>query len=228
MRSSWLIVAALLLGCAEPEPAPGPAMRPTRPRTCLPGEGVTGNPQTIEDTVALINSFPMPVTLPCLLESLDRPIALTASSNVFSAQPAYGPNNPRIFIVRDQLVLAVVTKGDGSELLEFGYQHSPTRSVKAEIHFPVTEPVALAAPYERVEYDDGSSCAFCHFNEVRDTSIDFAKAYLSEVIPPANHDIVELDYMQWSFQECDPELEPERCEIYDSIFANGEVVETTL
>jgi hypothetical protein len=224
-RIAIVFTCTALVACGGGETTDDDAMRPTKPRVCIPGDGVTGNPQTIEETVELINSFPKPVSLPCLLESLDRPISLSASSNDFSAQPAFGVNNPRIFIAVGPLVLSVVTKGDSSELLEFGLQRSSSRSLKAELVFPVLEDLESSAPYERVRDADGTGCAFCHLGESRDAEIDFAEAYVSEVIPIDNRDIVELDYLTWSFEQCDPVAEPERCDMFDSIFAQGDVVE---
>lgn len=197
-----------------------------KPRTCLPGDGVTGFPQTVEEAVALINSFPKPVSLPCVLESLDRPIDLTATSNSVSAQPAFGPNNPRIFIFRGDLSLSVVTKGDGRELLEFGLARGEEHTLKAEIHFPVTEDIEPAVPYERVIYQSGTTCGFCHLDETRDPTIDFTAAFQSQLIRPASNKLVDLDYLMWSYSACDPELEPDRCAMFDSIFAHGEVRET--
>ena len=223
MRPFVIALVLAATGCSAADP---PAEERTFTRTCLPDSTVTGNPQNIEEMVALINSFPKPVSLPCVLESLDRPITLTASANTFSAQPAYGPNNPRIFIERGDLTLAVVTKGEGRALLEFGHNQTETRSLKAELHFPIETEVAPDAPYTRVLDDRGTSCAFCHFNETLDTNIDFAEAYVSEIIELLPFDVVELDYLVWSFENCDRELEPDRCAMFDSIFAHGEVRET--
>lgn len=220
-----LSVALLSIACGGGDDVFDDGMRATKPRVCLPGDGVTGSPQTVEETVALINSFPKPVSLPCVLESLDRPIALTATSNSVSAQPAYGPNNPRIFIFRGDLSLSIVTKGDGRELLEFGLRRDEQHSLKAEIHFPVTENIEPATPYERVLYESGTTCGFCHLDEIRDPVIDFTAAFQSQLIHPANNKLVDLDYLMWAYAACDPELEPDRCDMFDSIFAHGEVRE---
>jgi hypothetical protein len=226
-----LFAAGLLAACGDSEPAeetpPGPA-----PRSCFPPDGFDGTPGDVEEMVDLINalgpSTSEPVTIPCILEVFDRPLELNATANIFSAQPAFGPNNPRIFIFREELVVSVVPKGDGRPLMEFGVFRTPTRSVKAEIAFPVTQPIDFAAPYQRLRVDDptatGTKCAFCHFSETLDPSIDFAEAYISDVVFPHKQDAVDLDYLTWAFDTCDRELEPDRCSMLDGIFAQGDVV----
>ncbi len=223
----WALWLALVLVACGGEDGSSDAPRPKKPRTCLPPDGTSGFPRSVEETVALINAFPKPVSIPCVLESLDRPLALSATWNNVSAQPAYGANNPRIFIFRDDLFLSVVTKGDGRPLLEMGVRRSASSSLKAELHFPIEEHVEPAAPYERIRHESGTVCGFCHLDEVVDDAIEFAEAFRSQLIPPANNKLVELDYLTWAFETCDPALDPDRCAMFDSIFAHGEVYEAS-
>jgi len=219
---SLLAVAAC--GDAEETDPPG---RDVPPQTCFAPVELGGSPQSIEDVVALINALPKPLDLPCLLQTLDRPLELNATSNVVSAQPAYGPNNPRIFIVKNNLVLSVVPKGDGRPLLEMSVMRSPNTSVKAEIEFPVTDTLPPSAPYDRVVFEGGSvpgtTCGFCHLGEGRDPLIDFADAFESQIIELDFATMVELDYLKWAYSECDRDLEPDRCAMFDAIFGYGEV-----
>ena len=203
---------------------------PIRPRTCYPPEGFDGHPTDVEQVVAMLNAMPKPVTVPCFLDALQRPFELNATSNTFSAQPAFGPNNPRIFIFRDKLAIAVVTKGDGRPLVELGLERAHGRSLKAEIEFPVEAELPLEQPYLHLTEDEtvsgeGTTCGFCHLGESRDPSIDFAPAYVSSMIPPAPNDRVDLDYLLWAWENCDPDAEPDRCAMFDAIFAQGEVSE---
>lgn len=225
-----LLLMALIAGACggDPEGAEPSKMPRPKVRTCLPPEGFDGMPSTVEELVDLINALPRPVTVPCLLETFDRPLELNATSNTFSAQPAFGPNNPRIFIFREELIVAVVTKGEARPLVELGEMRSPTRSVKSEIEFPVTEELSHAAPYDRLTEEqpdlDGTKCGFCHIGESLDTEIDITDAYVSSIVRPPPSTVVDLDYLMWSYEGCDPDTEPDRCAMFDSIFAHGEVV----
>ena len=219
----FLVAALLLVGCGGGEPEPVDTGRPKKPRVCVPPDGVSGSPQSMEQAVDLINALPMPVTLPCLLESLDRPFGLLATSHIVSAQPAHGPNNPRMFLILGDLWLSVVPKGESRELLEFGERRSDYTSTKGELLFPVTDPIDRAAPFEKIDRGDKSSCAFCHLGETVDTSVAFTRAYVSQIVNPPVHTIVDREYLDWAWEDCDPEQEPDRCDMFDSIFANGEV-----
>jgi len=223
------VMLALLCGACGGDGADDPENEPPRQktRTCLPPEGFDGTPSDIQAMIDLINALPKPVTIPCLLETFDRPLELNATSNNFSAQPAFGPNNPRIFIYREDLLVAVVTKGEGRPLVELGLMRSETRTVKAEIAFPVTEELSPAAPFERLVQDgntDGTKCGFCHLGESLDPEIDFTDAYVSDLQNPPPNSVVDMDYLMWAYEGCDPELEPDRCAMFDSIFAFGDVM----
>lgn len=225
------LVAALAAaaggGCAEE--AEAPLDRPPReiaPRTCFPPAGLDGSPGTIEDVVALLDGLPKPITVACLLETLDRPLRIEASSDTFSLQPAYGPNNPRIFVFSGDLVITIVPKGEGSEVVELGVLRGPMRSVKGEIAFPVTESLAPSAPYDRILDEGGgqTTCAFCHLGETRDLTVDSAEVYVSDVLHPLPRHLVDFEDVRHQFETCDPEAEPARCAVFDAIFGHGEVV----
>ena len=102
------------------------------PAICRPPASVSGAPQTIDDVTALINALVKEhdgkLELPCFIASLDRPLGATASAGFVSAQPAHGARSPRIFLWSGALVLSVAPEGIGKDLLELGYQTTPTRS----------------------------------------------------------------------------------------------------
>ncbi|MEQ9319863.1 MAG: hypothetical protein RIF41_11940 [Polyangiaceae bacterium] len=224
-----LLLFALISAACGGDPEGGEPLDVPRPkvRTCLPPEGFDGTPSTTQELVELINALPRPVTVPCLLETFDRPLELSATSNTFSLQPAFGPNNPRLFIFREELIVSVVTKGEGRPLVELGEMRSETRTVKAEIEFPVTEELSPAAPYDRIREEqpelNGTKCGFCHIGESLDDEIDITEAYVSDLVSPPPSTLVDLDYLLWAYEECDPAQEPDRCAMFDSIFAHGEV-----
>jgi hypothetical protein len=226
-----LAIAAVVIatvGCSgETESEPGPRVPP--PQSCFAPENLGGMPRSIAAAVELINALPKPLTVPCLLQTLERPLAIDATSNDFSAQPAYGPNNPRIFIFRGDLILSVVPKGDGRPLVELSERRPAGMSVKGELHFPVEAELAPPAPYERVVAEGGGStkCNFCHLSETRDDGIDFAEAYISSRIPVSPDRRVDLPYLDWVVSACQPDWEPDRCAMLDGIFSYGEVVEAS-
>jgi hypothetical protein len=228
MVARGVFLAALLglMGCGTDDESSAGGDAPP-PQSCFAPDNLGGNPQNVEDMVALINALPKPVSVGCVLQTLERPLAIEATSNTFSAQPAIGANNPRIFIHRGDLILSIVTLGDPSRLIEFSVLRSPDRSIKGELAFPVEAEIDQAAPYERIKDDDGigTKCAFCHLAESLDDQLTFADVYESDVLemPPGRR--IELDYMRWLFDNCDRSVQPERCSIFDGIFGYGEVVE---
>ena len=68
-----ILVLGALVGCEAPAPC-----------------RLDARPASIDDAVATIGLLPSPVSLECFLESLERPLGLELSSDVFSAQPAQG------------------------------------------------------------------------------------------------------------------------------------------
>lgn len=191
---------------------------------CSPGPGASGRPQTVVEVVELINSLPMPVTIPCLLRSLDRPLQIVATYSVISAQPANGQDNPRLFIVNDGMSMSVVPTGEVSHLLELGELASPTRSIKGEIAFPVMEPLALSAPFEHIARPVGGTvCYVCHHDEVAASGYTGLGAFESVAYRPVPRYEINFDYVEYQYTTCDAEAEPERCAFYAALFDQGGV-----
>lgn len=192
---------------------------------CRPPVWLGGSPQTIEDVTKLINGLAEEhggvVSLPCFVESLDRPIGAAASSGFVSAQPADGARSPRMFLWSGALVMSVAPEGIGLNLLEMGFQTAPTRSIKGEILFPVREPLSASAPYDRIVQQPGTRCQGCHSAETPAKSVTWATAFESDVLRPSDSDLVDLTYVDRESQYCDPEMEAQRCAVLSSIFDQG-------
>jgi hypothetical protein len=193
--------------------------------TCKPGTGAPSNPSTIDEAVTLINSLPKPVTVPCFLESLDRPLKLAATNSNISAQPASGDRSPRMFLFNDKLIISVVPSGVGRSLVEFSYLTAVDVSIKAEVEFPVNETLTREAPFERVQASPTMSrCATCHGFDTRADEIDYALAFKSRALRPSMFSEVSVDDIQNEAKNCDEDQEPERCAILKAIFSKGEVL----
>lgn len=192
---------------------------------CRAPAWVSGSPQTIEDVTSLINALAQEhggtVDLPCFVSSVSRPLGAAGSSSFVSAQPAAGPRSPRMFLWSGALVMSVAPEGIGAGLLELGYQTTPTRSIKAEIPFPVKAPLSFAAPYDRVLNQTQTSCSSCHPHEEPAASITWATAFESEVLRISDDDVVDLGYVTRESERCDPAAEPERCALLGAIFGQG-------
>lgn len=192
---------------------------------CAPAPGTTGSPSSIAETVALVNGLPKPVSLPCFLEALERPLRLVASRSVFSAQPAMGPRSPRIFLFMEGIIHSIVPEGSAQNLLEMGEATSPGQSIKAELEFPITEAITLATAFERLVQDDLdglTTCGVCHDGRVPVLGIEGAVE--SEVLRPADRELVPVDELEGEARDCDSELEPERCAMLSALFQHGEVL----
>src|SRR5690554_6665990 len=151
-------LSALVLGCADPGQSQ-PAVR-----RCVAPEGL-GSPRSIAQTVELLNALPDPVDLPCILESLDRPLFVELAASPFSAQPAKGARSPRVVLFQAGLVLGVAVDGNDAKVLEFAESVDAQNSSKAELELPIERPLPAAAPYLRVQNDNGTICGLCHVNE---------------------------------------------------------------
>lgn len=197
------------------------------PDTCKPAAGTTGSPQTILQLVDLINGLPRPVTLQCLLSSLDRPLGLVATENVISAQPALGPDDPRVFVVSGRLSMSLVTNGDYRAYLELGeYSVDAQRSIKGELQFPVTEALEARAPFARLltESQTATRCRICHYPEQPVTSYDFEGAFESIAYRPYPQYDLPVQHVRQLYEACDVERQAERCATLSALFAHGDVV----
>lgn len=196
------------------------------PERCQPGPGTTGSPESVVEVVELLNGLPHPVSMACFLEALDRPLGIMAAASFISAQPAFNVDNPRIFILLGGLSLSVVPYGDSSALLEMGEFTSPTRSIKAELEFPIQETLSLDAAFTHIrsELYGGTVCFGCHHDEVEMDDYPVPGAFSSVAYRPFPEYEVNFDYVKYQFTTCDPAAEPERCAFYRALFGHGDVV----
>jgi hypothetical protein len=176
-------------------------------------------PTGIADMVARIDALPEP-TIDCMLVSLPRPLTLTASLSATSLQPAVDSYTPRIFVMFDRFSLSVVGGGDGAHRVEFGEWMTPTRTLKAELRWPLTRPIAASVPYEGL-VDPGqtvSSCGFCHTNEAPHPTI--ADAFVSDALAPGGLNELAIRDLRDIRARCSDEP---YCAILKALFDYGEV-----
>lgn len=190
--------------------------------TCATPSGLSGSPKTMEEAIILINALPKPVTVGCFLASLKRPLGVTMTSSVTSAQPSNSIRSPRVFILGDPLTISIVPEGVGSEVIEFGVVSGNT-SLKGELAFPVTENLLPSAAYDRIRFGSGTACQACHRNETRALDITQAEAFRSGQFRPKPETKVDLNTIKLEWLNCDNIAEPKRCEILRGLFDHGEV-----
>lgn len=221
---NFLVLASLLgLSCAEE--AADPIVFEAG-RTCTAPEGM-GRPTTIKAVLDLIDALPRPVTVECFIDSLDRPLAMVGSTSVFSAQPAFSDEAPRIFAVNDTLIISWVPDGDGGKLLEFAEERPFSRSVKAEVVMPVEGEFKYSDAFDHLIQDDQatSTCGICHGQETRAMDIDYGVAFESLALRPRDLDQVNVTRMRELKEACDPAQTPQRCKIWNAMF-RGPVEDT--
>lgn len=212
------------------------------PIGCRPGLGVSGAPGSIGELVELINSLPKPTNLACFMESLERPLDVFLTRSGQSGQPAVGAANPRVFVFYNRLSFTIVPGGGGesSEVLEFAErttdedvdrQLAATRdvtlqAVHGEIGFPVYGKISNFYLEDRISSGVGRTlCGGCHLGE-RLTAPEegyFEGAIASNIMAPFQPYDVDLGQFRNELVTCDPEEEPERCEVLSAIFDFGEV-----
>lgn len=189
--------------------------------------GATGEPPaTVGDVVDRIGALPFPVTLECFVTSLPRPFPVEASGDIFSAQPAIDQNSPRLLTWYPGLTLTFATAGPGAALVELGELSDDTHSIKAEIAFPVADPLPESAPYERVRGEDlaGSKCVFCHADESEVEPGVFTSAPLR----PDPLRVVPLAQVEGQAEACARDATDPRCTLLRAMFDHGDVEHTPL
>ena len=220
-RHTALVCAAAALSCAQP---PEPADEPPEPeKTCVPPRPELGRPRDVAQLVELIDALPRPVTIACVLESLERPLRIHATSSAFSAQPADGARSPRVFVFFEPLILSIVPDGDAAHLLEMSVVEEDLRSLKGEIPFPIVGELPEDEAFTHVLYREGATtCGFCHAAERPSAELG-APAFVSGVLRPPERERVPLEALRGEHDACDPDAEPDRCAILDGLFGWGEV-----
>lgn len=195
------------------------------PRRCKPAPGASGSPNTIEEAIALANSLPFPVTAECFVEALDRPLRVEATRSKNSVQPAMGERSPRIFLwTTDALVVALVIDGDKRDLVEFSQFITPTRSVKAELLFPLEAPATVATALDRVrnpEHPKITSCFVCHDNEGDEPTIPGGRSSLA--LRPRPSSLVDVSTLKREHELCDASREPDRCRWLEALVSHGPI-----
>ncbi len=202
------------------------AVAPFEQRRCRPPQGITGSPTSIAEAVALLEALPSPVTVPCFVESLDRPLHVFASASPFSAQSSMDVASPRIFIRNGALTMTVIAEGMGAQLLEFGEQSSDGRSIKAEVELGRGDVLSPYEPHERIRVDVGTTCGTCHDDEA--PAPGTRAGYASEVLHPSPQFDVSLPALRRASDSCDPSEHAARCELLAALFGHGEVLAGTL
>lgn len=177
---------------------------------------------SIADTVVHLSTMTTPADGPCFIATLPRPLAIVATNGTISAQPAAGPNSPRLFFLLPKLVISAVPSGEGSKVLEFGEWTTATRTLKAEIPLPITAPLAADAPFRQVARTGGTVCAVCHRDEEPHPTIP--NAYVSAAFKPALGTFVKLEELRKLHDACTATDDTsERCAMFHAVFDFGEV-----
>lgn len=183
----------------------------------------TADPRTIEQLVVLINSLPKPLDISCLIKTLKRPLFVNATSSTMSVQPANGLSNPRIFIVKGNLIMSIVPSGAGSKILEFSELTSSTRSFKGEIPLPITKTLSKNDVFSATVTSNQTSCSGCHFSE-RKEMINGMEVFTSAALRPSPSKDVALEKLQYEHYLCNFNKDTSsRCALYKSIFSHGDV-----
>ena len=168
---AWFAFGACVAGCGPHDAKPlgnvistpdAAAPDSAAPPPCTPPNGVSGSPTDIDALVTLVNALraehASPLEIGCVVESLDRPLGILASKSPFSLQATVDPKNPRFFLFSGNLVIALLPTTEAGYLLEAAYSVSETRSVKAEIKFPIEAPLPPAQPFDHLLQDGRTSC----------------------------------------------------------------------
>lgn len=182
-------------------------------------------PNSIADTINLINALPKPLSIDCFLKSLKKPLKVMAVNNGFSAQPAVGNQSPRIFIVNTKLALSVAPAGAGKFLLEMSEPSSSTKSFKGELGFPINQtidPLLVFSTTADPQSPGNSRCILCHRNEEKIRYGNVGFGFNSEIVRPNEYQRVFSLYLRNQAYMCNPATDKYRCDMLNAIFMAGE------
>jgi hypothetical protein len=184
-------------------------------------------PGTVDELTELVNLLPRPATVPCLIQSLKRPLNIYITNSTQSAQPAASNESPRVFIFTGNLILSIVPVGATSEFLEVSQLISDTRSIKAELKFPFNSSISKSLAYDTVNPNGNgvTTCKGCHGTDFLDSSITHSDAYNSEAIKPFPSMKISPATLEVQSIICDStNTQSYRCKLIQSIFKQGNVI----
>ena len=161
--------------------------------------------------------------------------AVTSDSTARGAPPGVPGSNP---VVSDPGVsdssaaaeppefkgmsMSVVATGVGRPFLEFGELTAIRRSIKAEVEFPVEEPLQDYSPFESLKFGVVTTCGLCHLDEEPVFGIE--NAVESDAFRPEPQLDVPLQALYEQQTACDSEAQPDRCGFLDSILNHGDIL----
>jgi hypothetical protein len=174
------------------------------------------------DLTSLLRTLPTPVGLPCLLAALPRPVAIVGSKNVVSAQPAAGPQNPRVFVQPPGgLILSITLAGEASTHLETAEAVADAAgySIKGDLTFPLTGCAErdFFADIVTTKYT-GTACGGCHAGEYEVRKVDGIPAFASRALKPSSTQRVPMLRLRELAEACSAEDTTERCLMLRALF----------
>ncbi len=194
---------------------------------CETPTGLSGDPRSIKDVVQLINALPKPTSVACFIDALKGPFRVNATSSMFSAQPAYSEDAPRIFLFYEPLYISVVPRGIGGEAIEVSVKTEKEKSIKGEIPFPVKEAIADDLPYSHIAAENyGTVCGNCHFSEVLAGGDYPPNAYVSQFFVTTEYYDVSAKDIEVSAARCKKQVLPE-CQVLEALTSKGSLIQAS-
>lgn len=170
---------------------------------------------SIQETVALLNLLPKPVSIPCFIAALPRNYALTAAESPASAQPATR-EEPRFFLSSGALIITVTGSGAGKEHVELSEFDGSRFSIKGDLTFPIADELEATTPFAMKTEGKDSPCAACHGLE-KGGPKDARDATSSEALRPSDEAILTADEVGAIKAACESELSAS-CQLVRAIF----------
>lgn len=182
----------------------------------------SGAVNTIFGAVDRLNALPLPVSAPCFVASLPRPLEVVATLSPISAQPGAGRRSPRVFLLNPGLVVSVAHEGAGARLIEFAEWTEAKRTLKGELEVPIGSRLTHMAPLEHIQRPTGvTTCGVCHRNESAHPAID--GGFVSEAYRPDPTTNVPLTEVAALHDACDEADTSDRCLLLHALFDFGEL-----